>query len=71
MKPVSSVTTTPVYPDLVKLAGRTEPVVHLALEKLAAGKVAQALHLMDSLRRLSISGITAKTSSKTVGWRTE
>jgi len=36
-----------VYPDLVKLAGGPEPVVRLALEKLAAGKPVETLHLTD------------------------
>jgi alkyl sulfatase BDS1-like metallo-beta-lactamase superfamily hydrolase len=40
--PVSSV-----YPDLVKLAGGPEPIVHAALEKLDAGKPVEALHLTD------------------------
>jgi alkyl sulfatase BDS1-like metallo-beta-lactamase superfamily hydrolase len=36
-----------VYPDLVKLAGGSEPLVRLALEKLEAGKPVEALHLID------------------------
>jgi alkyl sulfatase BDS1-like metallo-beta-lactamase superfamily hydrolase len=36
-----------VYPDLVKLAGGPEPVAHLALEKIEAGKPVEALHLTD------------------------
>ncbi|HEY4038639.1 MAG TPA: alkyl sulfatase dimerization domain-containing protein [Burkholderiaceae bacterium] len=36
-----------VYPDLVKLAGGSDPIVRLGLEKLAAGKPAEALHLSD------------------------
>ena len=36
-----------VYPDLVKLAGGPEPLVRLALDKLAAGKPVEALHLTD------------------------
>jgi alkyl sulfatase BDS1-like metallo-beta-lactamase superfamily hydrolase len=36
-----------VYPDLVKLAGGPEPLVRVALEKLAAGKPVEALHLTD------------------------
>ena len=36
-----------VYPDLVKLAGGPEPLVRLALERLAAGKPVEALHLTD------------------------
>jgi alkyl sulfatase BDS1-like metallo-beta-lactamase superfamily hydrolase len=36
-----------VYPDLVKLAGGPDAVVHLALDKLAAGKPVEALHLTD------------------------
>jgi alkyl sulfatase BDS1-like metallo-beta-lactamase superfamily hydrolase len=35
-----------VYPDLVKLAG-ADALVRLALEKLAAGKPVEALHLTD------------------------
>lgn len=36
-----------VYPDLVKLAGGPDPLVKLALEKHAAGKSTEALHLTD------------------------
>lgn len=36
-----------VYPDLVKLAGGPEPVVQMALQKLADGKPVEALHLTD------------------------
>jgi len=36
-----------VYPDLVKLAGGPEPLVHLALEKVRDGKPVEALHLTD------------------------
>jgi alkyl sulfatase BDS1-like metallo-beta-lactamase superfamily hydrolase len=36
-----------IYPDLVKLAGGTEPVVKLALEEFAAGKPVDTLHLTD------------------------
>lgn len=36
-----------VYPDLVKLAGGPEPVVQIALQKLADGKPVEALHLTD------------------------
>jgi len=36
-----------VYPDLVKLAGGPEPLVRLALEKLAAGNPVETLHLTD------------------------
>jgi alkyl sulfatase BDS1-like metallo-beta-lactamase superfamily hydrolase len=36
-----------VYPDLVKLAGGPERITQLALEKLAAGKPVEALHLTD------------------------
>ena len=36
-----------VYPDIVKLAGGAEPLVQLALEKLAAGKPVETLHLTD------------------------
>jgi len=36
-----------VYPDLVKLAGGPEPIVRLALEKVADGKQVEALHLTD------------------------
>jgi alkyl sulfatase BDS1-like metallo-beta-lactamase superfamily hydrolase len=36
-----------VYPDLVKLAGGPAPLVNLALEKLAAGKPVETLHLTD------------------------
>lgn len=36
-----------VYPDLVKLAGGPEAIVHLAEEKLSAGKPVEALHLTD------------------------
>ena len=36
-----------VYPDLVKLAGGPDPLVRLALEKVAAGKPVEALHLTD------------------------
>ena len=36
-----------VYPDLVKLAGGPDPVVRVALEKLAAGKPVESLHLID------------------------
>ncbi len=36
-----------IYPDLVKLAGGTESVVKLALEKFAAGKPVDTLHLTD------------------------
>lgn len=36
-----------VYPDLVKLAGGPEPLVRLALEKIEAGKLVEALHLTD------------------------
>lgn len=35
------------YPDLVKFAGGPEPITHLALEKLEAGKPVEALHLTD------------------------
>ncbi|MBV9340681.1 MAG: hypothetical protein JO159_07295 [Acidobacteria bacterium] len=38
---------TSVYPDLVKLAGGPEPIAHLALEKVAAGRPVEALHLTD------------------------
>ena len=36
-----------VYSDLVKLAGGPEPLVRLALERVAAGKPVDALHLTD------------------------
>jgi alkyl sulfatase BDS1-like metallo-beta-lactamase superfamily hydrolase len=36
-----------IYPDLVKLAGGTDSVVKLALEKFAAGKPVDTLHLTD------------------------
>jgi len=36
-----------VYPDLVKLAGGSEPLVKLAMEKVDAGKPVEALHLTD------------------------
>lgn len=36
-----------VYPDLVKLAGGSEPLVRSALEKVEAGKPVEALHLTD------------------------
>lgn len=36
-----------VFPDLVKLAGGPEPVVQMALQKLADGKPVEALHLTD------------------------
>ena len=36
-----------IYPDLVKLAGGPDPVVSLALEKLAAGNPVETLHLTD------------------------
>ena len=36
-----------VYPDLVKLAGGPEPLIRLALEKIADGKAVEALHLTD------------------------
>jgi len=36
-----------VYPDLVKLAGGPDPVVQMALQKLAEGKPVEALHLTD------------------------
>ncbi len=36
-----------VYPDLVKLAGGPDAVVRLALEKIEAGKLVEALHLTD------------------------
>jgi len=36
-----------IYPDLVKLAGGPEPLSKLALERLAAGKPVEALHLTD------------------------
>jgi alkyl sulfatase BDS1-like metallo-beta-lactamase superfamily hydrolase len=36
-----------VYPDLLKLAGGPEPLVRVALEKVAAGKPVEALHLTD------------------------
>jgi len=36
-----------IYPDLVKLAGGPEPLVRLALEKVADGKSVEALHLTD------------------------
>ena len=49
MNPASmyEVPPTSVYPDLVKLAGGPEPIAHLALEKLDAGKPVEALHLTD------------------------
>jgi alkyl sulfatase BDS1-like metallo-beta-lactamase superfamily hydrolase len=36
-----------VYPDLVKLAGGPDPIVQMALQKLADGKPVEALHLTD------------------------
>ena len=36
-----------VYPELVKLAGGPEPLVKLALEKVATAKPVEALHLTD------------------------
>jgi alkyl sulfatase BDS1-like metallo-beta-lactamase superfamily hydrolase len=36
-----------VYPELLKLAGGPEPVIKLALEKVAAGKPVETLHLTD------------------------
>jgi alkyl sulfatase BDS1-like metallo-beta-lactamase superfamily hydrolase len=36
-----------VYPDLVRLAGGADRVAQLALEKLQAGKLVEALHLTD------------------------
>lgn len=36
-----------VYPELVKLAGGPEPLVKLALEKVAAGKAVETLYLTD------------------------
>lgn len=36
-----------VYPELVKLVGGPEPLVKLALEKVAAGKPVETLHLTD------------------------
>lgn len=36
-----------IYPDLVKLTGGPDPLVKLALEKQAAGKSTEALHLTD------------------------
>ncbi len=36
-----------VYPDLVKLAGGPDPLVRVALEKLAAGNPVETLHLTD------------------------
>jgi alkyl sulfatase BDS1-like metallo-beta-lactamase superfamily hydrolase len=38
---------TSIYPDLVKLAGGSEPIVRLGLQKLAAGGAVEALHLSD------------------------
>lgn len=38
---------TSIYPDLVKLAGGPEPVVQMALQKVADGKPVEALHLTD------------------------
>ena len=38
---------TSIYPDLVKLAGGPEPVVQMALQKIADGKPVEALHLTD------------------------
>jgi alkyl sulfatase BDS1-like metallo-beta-lactamase superfamily hydrolase len=36
-----------IYPDLVKLSGGPEPLIRLALEKVADGKPVEALHLTD------------------------
>lgn len=36
-----------IYPDLVKLAGGPEPLVQMALQKVADGKPVEALHLTD------------------------
>jgi alkyl sulfatase BDS1-like metallo-beta-lactamase superfamily hydrolase len=36
-----------VYPDVVKLAGGPAPLVKLAMERVAAGKPVEALHLTD------------------------
>jgi len=36
-----------IYPDLLKLAGGPEPLVRLALQKVADGKQVEALHLTD------------------------
>jgi hypothetical protein len=36
-----------IYPDLVKLAGGPEPLIRLAIQKVADGKPVEALHLTD------------------------
>src|SRR5262249_38268329 len=36
-----------IYPDLVKLAGGSEPLARLALTKLESGQPVEALHLTD------------------------
>lgn len=48
-----------VYPDLVRLAGGSEAIARLALEKIDAGKPVEALHLTDVILAYDPKDISA------------